>query len=206
MTERRLIPFDPNRLSREEADLQVDGMDSDFGGVNSKAGFVNFRRMMVERDGQILFDKLAIDPSCGAFVVPVRINLDNKAEFLLVNEYKDMLGKKIPNIIQGRTRDDEDSAVAARRLVREEAGYEADQLALIGRQIFDSAYMSRDQPYYLALIPFNQERQDLRPKQYEDIEVLPWMSTEEVRRLGINDGKTTIGIALAQGVLNPKLL
>lgn len=206
MAERRLIPYDPERLPPEEADLQVDGQNSPFKGINSKDGFVNFDRMMVEKGDKILFDKLVIDPSPGAFVMPVRINPQGRAEFLLVNEWKDTLGGYIPNIIQGRTTSDETPEDAARRLVRDEGGYEVHDLVLTGRQIFDSAYMSKDQPYYLAFIPYEQERAQLNLKKYEEIDILPWMSPEQIRRLKIRDGKTNLGMYAAQMVLNPKLL
>ena len=120
--ERRLIPYDPSRLPPEEADLQIDGVDSPFRRVNSRDGFAHFDRMMVERGDKILFDKIKIDPSPGAFVMPVRITPEGRAEFLIVNEWKDTLGKYIPNIIQGRTNDGEAPEDAARRLVRDEGG------------------------------------------------------------------------------------
>ena len=204
--ERRLIPYDPSRLPPEKADLQIDGVDSPFGRVSSRDGFAHFDRMMVERGDKILFDKLKIDPSPGAFVMPVRITPEGRAEFLIVNEWKDTLGKYIPNIIQGRTNDGEAPEDAARRLVRDEGGYVAQDLVLTGRQIFDTAYMDKDQPYYLALIPYDQQRAKLNLKKYEEIDILPWMRPEALRRLGISDGKTTLGITLAERVLNPLLL
>lgn len=206
MPERRLIPYDSNRLPPEKADLQIDGSDSPFTRVNSRDGFVNFDRMMVESDGQILFDKLKVDPSAGAFVMPIRVSPEGRSQFLLVNEWKDTLGKYIPNIIQGRTRDNETPEDAARRLVRDEGGHTAEDLILMGRQVFDSAYMDKDQPYYLATIPYDQERAPLNLKKYEEIEILPWMSLEEIRRLAKKDGKTNLGIYLVQNLIRPDLL
>jgi len=206
MPERRLIPYDPKRLPPEKADLQIDGKDSDFSEVTAKGGFAGVKRMMVERDGKILFDTFKIEPSPGVFVLPVRINPDNKAEFLLVNEWKDKLGKRITQIPQGRTNKDEKVSDAARREVLEETGHEPTNLVFVGRQIFDSAYMSLEQPFFLATVPCEQERQELQLDMGEDIEQLPWMRPEQIRRMRISDGKTTIGIALAERVINPRLL
>lgn len=206
MPERRLIPYDPHRLPPEKADLQIDGVDSSFGRVNSRDGFVHFDRMMVVSGDRILFDKLKIDPSPGAFVMPVRVTPEGKAQFLIVNEWKDTMDSYTPNIIQGRTQDNEKPENAARRLVRDEGGHTVEDLVLIGRQVFDSAYMSKDQPYYLATVPYNQTRAELKLKKYEEIEILPWMSLEEIRRLGIKDGKTNLGIYLAQNVMRHHLL
>ncbi len=206
MVERKLIPYDPNRLPPEKADLQIDGVDSDFSGITARSGFAGVERMMVERDGAILFDTIKINPSPGVFVLPVRINHQKLAEYLLVNEWKDKLGKRITQIPQGRVNNGETETEAAKREVREETGHEPFGLVLVGRQVFDSAYMSKEQPFYLALVPYGQERQDLELEGGEDIEKLSWMRPEEVRKLPIIDGKTTIGIALAEKVLNPNLL
>ncbi len=206
MGERKLIPYDPHRLSTDRADLLLDGEESDFKTITSKDGFVGFRRMMVERDGKVLFDKIVIDPSEGVFVLPVRVTPDNQAEFLLTNEWKDVLGKRIPNIPQGRINRGETAAQAAIREVREETGHEPTNLVLVGKQIFDSAYMSLEQPYFLATVPYEQERAELQLDGGEDISKLPWMNAEQVRRMGITDGKTTIGLSLGQSVINPSLL
>ncbi len=206
MAERKLIPYNPNRLPPEKADLQIDGADSDFLAITARSGFAGVDRMMVERDGVILFDTIKINPSSGVFVLPVRVNPQKQAEYLLVDEWKDKMGRRITQIPQGRINDGETEAEAAAREVKEETGHEPVGLVLVGRQVFDSAYMSKDQPFYLALVPYDQERQDLAIEGGEDIEMLNWMRPEEVRRLPISDGKTTIGIALAERVLNPNLL
>jgi 8-oxo-dGTP pyrophosphatase MutT (NUDIX family) len=206
MAERKLIPYNPNRLPPEKADLQIDGADSDFLAITARSGFAGVDRMMVERDGTVLYDTIKINPSSGVFVLPVRINPHKQAEYLLVNEWKDKLGKRITQIPQGRVGDGETDAEAAKREIREETGHEPTDLVLVGRQVFDSAYMSKEQPFYLALVPYDQERQDLELEGGEDIEKLHWMRPEEIRRLPISDGKTTIGIALAERVLNPNLL
>lgn len=206
MSERMIIPYDPSRLPPPEADLQIDGVDSDFSAITARSGFAGVKRMMVERDGKVLFDKFIIEPSDGVFVLPVRINPEGRAEYLLVNEWKDVLKKRIPNIVQGRLNKNEKPKDAARREVKEETGHEPTGLVLVGKQVFDSAYMSKEQPFYLAIVPYAQERMDLELEGGEDIDKLPWMRPSEIRRLPITDGKTTIGIALAERVINPKLL
>lgn len=201
-----MIPYDRNVLPPGQADLQIDGQDTDFVDITTKSGFVGYQRMMVEKDGKVIFDKLVINPSEGVFVLPVRINPQGMAEFLLVNEWKDVLGKRIAQIPQGGIRDGEKKSDAARREVKEETGYEPESLVLVGRQIFDTAYMSLEQPFYIGVVPYEQERRELELESGEDIVNLPWMRPEEIRRLPNTDGKTTIGIALAERVLNPSIL
>lgn len=206
MSERRTIPYDPNILPPEDTDLRVDGKHGNFQNITARSGFAGVTHLMVERDGKILFDKLRVDTSPAVFVVPVRVNPEGKAEFLLVNEWKDLQEKKVPNIPQGGIHEGETPKEAVIREVREETGYEPESIALIGMQIFDSAHMSDVQPFYLAMVPYSQEGRELELDETEDINRLPWMRPEEIRRLGIVDGKTTIGLALAEGVLRPELL
>ncbi|HVZ11554.1 MAG TPA: NUDIX hydrolase [Patescibacteria group bacterium] len=196
----RLIPYDPNILPPDQAEVQVDG-NGDWRHMTNSSGYLAAEHMMVEVDGVVRFDKVIAVPADGVFVTVVRKNPAGQVEFKFLDEARIPLGRRIPNIPQGRKDEGETYAEAAKREVFEETGYENMSLAYLGDQFIDASNSSASFPFFLAYVPYDEAEKDLKQDGTEDIRKMPWMTYQELKKMGIEDGKSNIGLALAERVI-----
>lgn len=126
--------------------------DPEYGSIN---------HVIVVRDGIPRFDKIDIALDPGAYVLPVRINPEGKAEFLIPQELRVLLpdetGKRgsvtLLNVPQGRILPGEKPHEAARRELKEETGHEAGGLIGLEKMYFAPSNSSAPMYFYMGIVP-----------------------------------------------------
>jgi 8-oxo-dGTP pyrophosphatase MutT (NUDIX family) len=218
MPEFRITPFDElsendRRGLTDNANWKIDFNNGGWDVVNDER-YGTVEHVAVAIDGEYKFDKINIKWSPAAFVTPVRINPDGMAEFLLSYEKRMLLrdreGKQgkvvIPNIPQGLVKRDEQPHKAAVRETTEETGYTPEALVYLGNYGFDIANSETLMPFFMAVVPYGQEPRKPKLDEGEHIEGNKWFTADQISRMPFIDGKTIIGLQVAQRVINPKYL
>lgn len=202
----------------QQANWRVDGngdwnqvVDKRYGSVHHVA--------IVDADGVVKFDKISIAWSPGVFVVPYRYNeSEGKGhhEFLVPTERRILLydanGQQgnvfVDNIPQGLINVDKEETPeeAAVRETKEETGFVPTQLIFLGNIGFDIANSSSLMPFFLAHVPFAQEAAKQELDETESIHNTGnWRSLAQLKKSKLIDGKTIIGLSLAEDVLRRAL-
>lgn len=219
--EQRVIPFmelpeDIREAQREKANWKANGIDGSWCEVvDPKYGTIS-HVAVVDSEGNFLYDKVNLQWTPGAFVLPVRINPKKRAEFLLSREKRILLrdiqnqqgNTFVENILQGliKVHENELPAQAAIRETVEETGYTPIGLVKLGDVGFDIANSEVLMPFFLALIPYEQKAREQQLDPTEQIDKGTWYTWQEFEAKGSIDAKTLSAFMLARRVLSPKLL
>lgn len=213
-----LIPY--NQLSPEQKaaypnpNWRLNGISGDWDEiVDNRYGVVEHLATVDSETLKIMFDKINLKWAKAVFVVPVRINPDNQAEFLLARErrvlLRDSQGNQgnltIDNIPQGLVKvwSGESERQAAIRETKEETGHEPTGLVLVGNVGFDIANSESLMPFYLAQVPYYQNAIGQQLDKREVIGSVRWATFSEIQQQDLIDGKTMIGLYLAKRVIHP---
>ncbi len=209
------LPEQTRTEMAETASWKVDGTAGDWRNIVDPQ-YGTIQHVVVEEKGTNPYDKVNILWSPGVYVVPVRINPDKKAEFLILEQRRELLRDKngiqgntvVDNIPQGLIRvwDNETPAQAAIRETIEETGHTPTGLAFLGNVGLGIANSETLQPFFLALVPYEQEALDRNLEETERIEKNQWLTWRKLHERNLIDGITTIGLFRSQRVLRPDLL
>lgn len=168
---------------------------------------------IIDEEKDRIFDKIDLEWTPAAFVVPYRIN-NNRHEFFIQTERRVLLKDKngiqgnvfIRNIPQGlvQTWEGETSYQAARREVMEETGMNPKSLTHLEDVYFDAANSSTTMPFYLAEVEYQENfeyHQNL--DEGEDIQASgeDWFALEDAYKLRLQCAKTMSGLWLAMAHL-----
>lgn len=200
-------------IKGHDANWKIDGINGDWRELTDPNWTTIVHTAVMKENGDIAFDKINII-GAGSYVIPIRINPKGKAEFLLIKErrllLRDPSGKQgnvlIENIISGGLNQGETHAQAAERETIEECGYHPIGLAEIGSIYLDPSNSESTYSFFLALIPYKQISEDTSEDEGELIDSHKWSAISELKKMNLRDGKTLIGLSLAEKVIRPELI
>lgn len=208
------LPSDIRSKYAPRANYRVNGDEGNWDEIMDYPYGYGVRHVAIlGEDGEIIFDKLNIIQR-GVFIVPIRVNPKGLAEVFIQRETRFLLrgpngeqgSSVVENIPQGAVNIGEPEGEAARREVIEETGYKPSALAIIGRVGFDIPNSESLFNFYLALVPYQVNRLDPKLDENEVIDRGHWYSFKEAAKRQFIDGKTIIGLALAEKVIQQRYI
>ncbi len=205
--------YDPNDIPPEDANWKLHGTDGNWESVvDPKYGTIE--HVTVVQDGVPVFDKIDMALKPGAYALPVRINPQGQAEFLIPLERRILLRNEegergnvmIPNVPQVLILEGEEPIDAARRCLTNETGYSEATITPLEEMYFAPSNSSAPMYFFMGIVPYEQQPIGQTLLGDQEIEVKPWMTYQEVRAMRIQDGSTRIALDLVTQLLDPASL
>lgn len=132
-------------------------------------GYFNVRTDLLQRDGKTLHYTVVLT-GCDAAVVLAQ---DEQKRLIINSEYRHPVGKYILSSPGGRVEKGEDPEICAKRELREETGYEAENLQLIGSSYPLPAICDQKIYYFFCEKACKVQEPERDPFEYMKTEFIP---------------------------------